>query len=69
MFNTINLYKSYIFYYCWPLLLMYFGCYGKLKFPLTCNGKSEIGIYCCLVADILAKVFQKCLLTSPVLNI
>ena len=48
---------------------MYFGCYGNLKFPLTCNGKMKIGINCYLVADILAKVFQKCLISSPLANI
>ena len=30
--------------------------------------KVEIGIYCCLTADILTKVLQKCSLSSPLLN-
>ena len=28
-------------------------------------GKIKIGIYCYLIADILIKVFQKCLLNGP----
>ena len=32
----------------------------NLKLPLTYNGKSEIGIYCYLIADIITKVLQKC---------
>ena len=36
--HSISLYKKYVFLL---LLLMYFGCYGNLKFPLTCNGKNE----------------------------
>ena len=48
------------------LLLTYFGCYGNFKFPFTCNGKNENWYHdCYLVADILAEVFQKCLLSSP----
>ena len=47
------------------LLLIYFGCYGNLEFPLTYNGKNEIGFNCCLIAGILTEPFQNCLLTSP----
>ena len=32
-------------------------------------GKMKIDIYCYLVADILQKFFQKCLLSSPLANI
>ena len=32
-------------------------------------GKMKIGIYFYLVADILAKAFQKCLLSSPLPNV
>ena len=36
--SNISLYKIIVFYL---LLLMHFGCYGNLKFPLTYNRKSE----------------------------
>ena len=36
-------------------LLMYFGCYGNFKFPLTCNGKNENRHFCYLIADILER--------------
>ena len=29
----------------------------------------KIGIYCCLIADILTKVLQKCSLSGPLQNI
>ena len=32
-------------------------------------GKVEIGIHCCLTADILTKVLQRCSLSSPLRNI
>ena len=32
-------------------------------------GKMKIGIYCYFIADILTKVFQKCLLSGPLPNI
>ena len=35
--HNISLYKNYVLL----LLLIYFGCYGNFKFPLTCNGKNE----------------------------
>ena len=50
-------------------LLMYVRCYGNLKFPLTYNGKSEIGIYYYLIADILMNVFCKMPRSGPLPNI
>ena len=32
-------------------------------------GKVKVGLYCCLIADILTKVLQKCSLSSPLPNI
>ena len=45
-------------------LLKPFGCYGNFKFPLTDNGKIEIG-NCYPIADILTRFLQKCLLSGP----
>ena len=52
-------------------LLKHVGCYGNLKFPLTYNGKNENWglLYCYLIADILTKVLQKCLLSGPLPSI
>ena len=41
-----SLYKKrffffFFFFFFFLPLLRHFGCYGKLKFPLTYNGKSE----------------------------
>ena len=48
---------------------MYFRCDDNLKFPFTYNGKSEIDIYCYLIADILTNVLEKCSLFSHLPNI
>ena len=55
---SISLYKlAFLF----PLL-MCFCCYGNLKFPLIYNGESENLAF-------IAKVLQKCSLSSPLPNI
>ena len=50
-------------------LLMYFGCYGNLKFPFTYNVKSAIWVY--FIADILTKSFSEMLiiLSGPLPNV
>ena len=46
------------------------GCSGNFLLPLTYNGeKMKIGIYCCLIVDILTKVSWKCSLSGPLQNI
>ena len=37
----------------------------ELWLPLTYNWKSENVIYCCLTANILTKLYQKCFWSSP----
>ena len=51
--HSISLYKNDVLL---PLLI-YFRCYGNLTFPLTYNEKSENWHKCCLIADILTKMF------------
>ena len=58
--HNISLYKNYVFYYC---------CLCTLDAMALVMRKMKICIYCYLVADILANVFQKCLLSSPLPNI
>ena len=48
---------------------MCFSCYDVLQFPLTYNGKVEVGLYCYRIADVLTKVLRRCSLSSPLPNI
>ena len=64
--HSISVYKTYVFitvahvlWLLWQLKSFYCAVVGKMK----------ICIYCYLVAYILTKVFQKCLLSSPLSNI
>ena len=51
-------------------LLMYYHCYGNLKFPLAYYEKSESRPYLlAITADILTKVLQKCSSNSPLPNL
>ena len=59
--HDISLYMHFIFLL---LLSMCFYCYGNFKFPYNYNGKSEIGIYFCVTADILTIVLLKCFWSS-----
>ena len=55
-------------YINWVFLLslpMWFRCYGTLSFHRLMMVKVDIGIYFCVIADILMKVLQKCSWSSP----
>ena len=64
--HNISLYKNYVFYCC---CLCAFVAMATYSFHRRTMGKVTVGLYFYLTTDILTKVFQKCSLSRPPLNI
>ena len=62
--HNITLYKNYVFIAVAHVLLSLWQLIISIDL-----GKVKVGLYFCLTADILMKVFQKCFLSSPLPNI
>ena len=80
--HNISLYKMIVFFFFFfffffvcLFVCLFYCCFrtlvamATLIFHTLIMGKMQIGIYCYFIADILAKVFEKCLLSGPLPNV